>query len=67
MIDMKPALPPDLDEDVVEMIKSNNLIRVDFEKGYVEFYDGKTENPNLTVSFHAPSKFINETVRGFCK
>jgi len=58
---------PDLDEDVVEMIKSNDLIKVNFEKGYVEFYDGKTEKPNLAVSFHAPSTFINETIRGFCK
>jgi hypothetical protein len=58
---------PDLDEDVVEMIKTNDLIKVDFERGYIEFYDGKTEKPNLTVSFHAPSKFINETVRGFCE
>jgi len=58
---------PDLDEDVVEMIKTNDLIKVDFERGYIEFYDGKTEKPNLAVAFHAPSKFINETVRGFCK
>lgn len=57
----------DLDSEIVEMIKSNDLIKVNFEKECYEFYIPGIETPITTMSFLVPASIISETVRDVCK
>jgi len=57
----------DLDPEIIDMIKSNDLIKVNFEQECFEFYIAGVERPITTMSFLVPADIINETVRDACK
>jgi len=57
----------DLDPEIIEMIKSNDLIKVNFERECIEFYSPGIEKPITTMSFMTPTDIINQAVKDACK
>jgi hypothetical protein len=57
----------DLDSEIVDLIKSNDLIKVNFERECFEFYSPGIEKPITTMSFMTPAQIISQAVRDACK
>ena len=57
----------DLDPEIIELIKSNDLIKVNFERETIEFYTPGIEKPITSMSFMTPADLLSQAIRDACK